>query len=181
MNHQPYEEWIFSDSPDQNLSPQEVNALQNHLNECQSCRLLYDAWNELEQELVPTPIMAPEPGFTSRWQMHLQADRQKSHRRQTLLLLSISLVGALTLIGFMLSMVLPWIHTPSLFFWTWMYQLVKLFSIVSLATGVIGTLSSSVLNLIPVFGWVILAGLLSEIAVIWVVSYRLLLRTRRVS
>lgn len=181
MTHQPFEEWIFSDSPDHKLSPRETAALQNHLYDCQSCRILSDAWNELEQELVPTPMSAPQPGFTDRWQARLLVDRQKSHRRQTLILLGFSVIGALVLLGFMLSIALPWIQTPGLFFWTWMYQFIKLFSIVGLATDVIGTLSNSIVNLIPVYGWIILAGLLSELAVVWVVSYRVLSNSRRVS
>jgi hypothetical protein len=181
MTHQPYEKWIFSDRSGSNLNHQEVTALQNHLNDCQSCRLLYDAWNEVEQELVPTSMLAPQPGFADRWQVRLQADRLKTHQRQTLTLLVISVTGALLLLGIMLNIVLPWIQTPRLLLWTWLYQLIRLFSIVGFTRGFIGALSNSVVNLIPLYGWIILTGLLSELAVIWVVSYRVLSNSRRVS
>ena len=78
MNHQPYEEWLLSDEP---LDEAQSQALQAHLDECQECVPLAQAWKSVRFELAQTPTVAPVPGFTQRWQVR-QAQRrfERQHR-----------------------------------------------------------------------------------------------------
>ena len=48
MKHHVFEDWLFNQDP---LSPQEQEALREHLSECESCRTLSAAWHNVEVKL----------------------------------------------------------------------------------------------------------------------------------
>jgi predicted anti-sigma-YlaC factor YlaD len=182
MNHRIYEDWLFAsqDEP-QALTPEQHNALHEHVQDCESCRSLAIAWEQVEAELRDEPMLAPEPGFSMRWQVRFQADRLQHHQRQTTALLILSSLGVVTLLGVMIALAWPWIDTPGVFLWVGLYRLFTLFAYADAAEAFMATFLQTATGVIPFAAWVILAGLLSELAVLWGVSYRLLTNPRRIS
>jgi hypothetical protein len=179
MNHQPYLDWIFED--DRLLSAQQTMALHEHLETCENCRTLAGSFKDLETALNKSELLSPEPGFSTRWQVRLQDNRNRAHRRQLITLLSLVLGGLFLLGGALVWMAWPWLRSPNLLFWTWIYQL---FTIYTYADA-LQDLASPILNLsggiFPWIAWVFSLGLLSELAVLWVVSFRLLTNPRRIT
>ncbi len=181
MNHRLYEEWLFAyqDSEDE-LTPQQTTALREHLQGCEACRLLANAWQDLELRLQDVPLLAPEPGFTNRWEKRLQVERQRVQRRQVVITLAFILSGVLALGGTLVFLVWPWLQTPDVLLWTGLYRLYTFYAYLVTASGFLSglfrTATGSGLSLI----WMmVLAGMLSELGVLWVVSFRLLTNPRR--
>jgi hypothetical protein len=182
MNHRIYEDWLFAsqDEP-QALTPEQHNALHEHMQDCESCRSLAIAWEQVETEFRNEPMLAPEPGFSLRWQARLQADRLHKHQRQTTILLIFSSLGVAALLLVMFALAWPWVRTPGVFLWVSLYRLLTLFAYVDAAEEFIATLFQTATGAIPFVVWVILAGVLSQLAVLWGVSYRLLTNPRRIT
>lgn len=72
MNHQPYEDWIFKDD----LSEDQLLQLQTHLSECEPCRRLAQALQNMEGAFEQSPKEIPASGFPDRWQLYAEK-RQK--------------------------------------------------------------------------------------------------------
>lgn len=178
MNHQLYEDWLLSEEP---LAPQETAALQQHLQGCESCSLLSVAWQEVEDQLQMAPTLAPAPGFTGRWQARLEADRQRLHRRQSLALLGFSMAGAFLLFSSLAIFALPLLESPNLLFWTWIYRILSLGFLVASLQDFAAILFQTATGTVSIVGLVLFAGLLSELGVLWIVSWRILTNPRRVT
>jgi predicted anti-sigma-YlaC factor YlaD len=182
MNHRIYEDWLFASQDDpEALTPGQLDDLHEHMQDCESCRSLAIAWDQVENELRNEPMLAPEPGFGLRWQARLQADRLHRHQRQTAALLIFSSLGVAALLGVMLVLAWPWMHTPGVFLWVGLYRLLTLFIYANAAEEFLATLFQTATGVIPFVAWVFLAGVLSELTVLWGVSYRLLTNPRRIT
>jgi len=94
MPHQPFEEWLLAAH---DLSAAEAAKLEAHLRQCSACRILATGWAEAERRLTAAPLLAPEAGFTERWQATLAAREIAQRRWQAWLVLGLSLAGALAL------------------------------------------------------------------------------------
>ncbi len=94
MSHQPYESWLLSDEP---LDKENQQALQAHLETCESCRALSNALHEVDVTFAQSPPPTPKPGFTKRWQTRLAFSRQE-HQQRKMWLLTIGLFSVAGLI-----------------------------------------------------------------------------------
>jgi predicted anti-sigma-YlaC factor YlaD len=176
MKHHVFEDWLFNEDP---LSPQEQEALREHLGECESCRTLSAAWSNVETKLREAEIIAPAAGFTNRWQARFQADRQRRQRKQSLTILGFSMAGAALLLGSLLVVLWPVLQSPQVLFWTWVYRLMELYTTLGTIQEFVTVLLQTMFGIIPLIWWVILAGILSELGVLWVVSLRWLTNPQR--
>lgn len=183
MNHQPYLEWIFSDGEIglDRLNQQQRYEFDQHLNSCSSCRSLFSAWHATEVYLQNQSLISPKPGFTSRWKLRLEEDRKLFHRRQTKVTLAVSIGGSLLLLVLLFLLTWPWLRSPSLLVWTWIYHIFFLYSYVGLVNEIIVRVIQSATFVIPITWLIILIGILSELGVLWIVSYRLLTNPRRIT
>jgi hypothetical protein len=179
MNHKPAIDWLFED-PDE-LSQIQSDELQAHLGDCASCQELAESYRQLATALIKSEQVGPEAGFASRWQVRLQASRAKAHRRQIMATMAFVSAGSLVLIGLLVSIAWPWLRSPDLLLWTWIYQLITLFTYVNALREVVVPAIWEITDLMPLAAWVFGFGLLSEMAVLWVVSYRLLTNPRRIT
>lgn len=182
MNHRKYEDLFFvsQDPQSKRLDPEQLAELNLHLEGCQSCQQLVTAWREVDQAFERSPIVLPETGFTSRWQRRLEADHQQIQGRQALLVLAFCLGAVVLLSGSLFLLAWPWAKTPTLVVWFW---LSRIFSILSIAGGIqtsVGLIINTVAGVIPLGAWILLVGLASELAVLWLVSIRLLTKPRRI-
>jgi predicted anti-sigma-YlaC factor YlaD len=179
MNHKPAIDWLFEDLDE--LSQTQSKVLQEHLAECDSCRELSESYRQVAIAFKRSEQVGPEAGFASRWQLRLQASREKAHRRQIIATLSFVLGGILVLVGLLVVLAWPWLRSPNLLLWTWIYQWITLLTYANAFREFVSPAIWEVTNLVPLAAWLFGFGLLSEIAVLWVVSYRLLTNPRRIT
>jgi hypothetical protein len=182
MNHKYFEDLflVSQDPQSEKLDPEQIAKLNLHLEGCQSCQQLGSAWREVDLALQRSPVILPETGFTSRWQVRLEAERQNLHGRQALLMLAFCLGAVVLLSGSLFLLAWPWAKTPDLLVWFWIS---RIFSILSIAGGIrmsVGIILNTVTSVIPPGGWILLVGLACELAVLWLVSIRLLIKPRRI-
>jgi hypothetical protein len=179
MNHKPAIDWLFEDSFE--LSQSQTIALQEHLAECNSCQAVSESFRTLEVALHRTEKVEPDAGFSDRWQLRLLAHRQKIHRRQTITTLAFMLGGILALVVLLVLISLPWLRSPSLLVWIWIYQWIALLTYANSLREVLTPAILGIADLVPLLAWVFGFGIICELAVMWVVSFRLLTYPRRIT
>ena len=74
MNHRPFEDWLLNDQP---LTPTEKRDLDTHIRTCKYCAALAETGLVLRS----VRMVSPQPGFTSRFQKCLAAQRIADRRR----------------------------------------------------------------------------------------------------
>jgi anti-sigma factor RsiW len=184
MNHELYEEWLFTyydERSEEKLTSGQVLTLQAHLKSCAPCRQLAETWQQVDAQLRAAPIMAPVDGFASRWEARLEIERQRLQHRQALAVLGFSILAAALLFSCLLILALPWMQSPRVLVWAGVYRLIQLFAYLETARDVFVPMLQTATGAIPASWWVILTGVLTELAVLWVVSYRLLTKPRRIT
>jgi len=182
IEHDVYEEWLFTyydggaseQRGGERLDGEQEAALQEHLKTCESCRSLATAWRAVDAQLREAPQAEPLPGFTQRWMALQQAGQQRLQLRQTLFVLGGSIVGAVVLFFTLAALALPYIQSPKALLWVWFYRLLTLWNFTQVAEQILLPTLQSVTNLIPGVWWIVFAGLLTLMSVLWVVSYRYL-------
>jgi hypothetical protein len=171
MNHQPFENWLLSEEP---LSPENENALEAHLEVCNTCRELNDAWLEVVDLFQDVPDVEPMPGFVSRWQDRLAVERQMEltvrNRWQSIIVL-ILIGNVIAGLVFLLStQFLTTFDTPVSLFLTGVYRLASLVSFVNAFQNIFATLFRAITSVVPVWVWAVLgAGLVGSCAT-WIIS-----------
>jgi hypothetical protein len=85
------------------------------------------------------------------------------------------------LLGILLFLVWPWMRSPNVFLWTGLYRLFTLYAYADAARDFISTLFQTAAGVVPLTWLVIFVGLLSELGVLWIVSYRVLTNPRRIT
>ena len=176
-NHLLIEEWLLSAA---NLTPQEHVQLQEHLNSCESCRQLSEAWQEVEYQLKAAPMRSPEPGFILRWQNRLAQEQQRSQRLQTVTVLALGVGAALSLVLLLGLLALPVIRNPLPYLMVWSYQLTTSFYFFSGVGRALGTVARTLFGLVPGTLWAAMLVALGSLMVIWIVAFRKLTSPRRV-
>ncbi len=176
MTHETYETLLFSDAP---LSPEDQKSLQAHLQTCQSCRQLAAAWQAVEADMRTAPLLEPQPGFSNRWLEHLEMDRQRLQRRQALAALQFYIAGAFLLFGSLLILYWPTLQSPGTLILGWLSHLMVLVYFIGSTTDLLSSIVLTAVRQIPLIWWVLLAGITTELGVLWVVSFRLLTNPRR--
>ncbi len=178
MNHPYFEDLLFAEQP---LTPQESAALQEHLQDCESCQLLANAWQDVENQLHRSAMLEPAPGFADRWQMRLELDSQRVQRKQSMLLLGFSIGGATLLLASLTVLLLPLADSPIVFVAAWLSRLAEMITVITSTGGIVSSLSQAMGGSISLI-WVILGtGMVSLLAVLWLVSYQVLRAPRRES
>ena len=188
MNHQKYEEWLFAhigerdrQLPEEKLTEDQEIELQTHLKGCVECRLLASAWQNVDQQLREATLLAPKPGFTQRWELRLKQQRQLVQHRQTVAVLGFGAVGIVSLLASLVLLTLPIIQTPKALVWLGIYRLITLFAYAQMAQDTLLPFLQTTLGAVPGFWWLIFAGLLTQLGVLWVVTYRLLMNPWRIT
>lgn len=83
MNHQPFETWLFEESPQDNP------ALQEHLQTCPTCQQTQQNWQAVRQQMQTAGQVAPRPGFSARWKAGLEQRRLQARQRRQVLIASL--------------------------------------------------------------------------------------------
>jgi predicted anti-sigma-YlaC factor YlaD len=182
MTHQPYLDWLLADSrrPEETLAADQKAALQGHLDDCPECRRLAAAWQAVDGELRAALVLEPAPGFTARWQTRLDVDRQSQRRRQSMTMFAVSLGLALVLFVVLLVLAWPVIQSPRLLLWTYIFQVIRWASLFAAVQQFTASLLRGAVAALSPLGTIFAVGGLSLMAVLWVVSYRVLTNPERI-
>ena len=178
MNHQDFQDLLCEDAQD--LSPDEILSMRAHMSVCEPCRALAHSYQDMTLVMGNAVMLVPEPGFAHRWGEHLSKRRESTYRRQILkafvfIGLIITVLLSLIIVG-----VWPLLRSPGFLVWAWLYRLLAIYSTMDLVRVFFVSVLKSSLSTIPLIWWVLSLGLISEFAVLWFVSYRVLTNPRRV-
>ncbi len=89
--HRPFEAWILGES---RLGPKEAEALRGHLERCEACRSLAEAWPRVDRMLRSPALVSPRPGFARRWALRRAATTVSSRPRTAWGVFAASLAAA---------------------------------------------------------------------------------------
>lgn len=178
MNHQVFEDMLFSG---EKPSLQEAHVLHEHLQGCEACRRLSEAQQAVESHLLSAVMVDAQAGFASRWQARLAESQARLHRRQTLAVLAFVIGISTLLVGSLVVLAFPLFQSPAILLLSLTNRLVELVSLASSARDTVGVVFQTAAGAIPVWLWVIIAGVFTQMAVVWLVSYRWLTRPRSVT
>jgi hypothetical protein len=165
MNHRPFEDWLLAEEP---LTLDQKADLQDHLKTCPSCQ----AMAEVNLALRTKKVVAPAPGFTSRFQSRL-AVRRSGQRRRNMAGISILVISAVALVAWLLFPYLVWVvSSPLEVFVTWVTTISLVVSSL-LAYGKAGSVMLRVASgFVPVYLWVAVFALTGLAGLLWVASIR---------
>ena len=163
MNHRHFEEILLND---EQLSPEEDTLLQAHLLVCDSCAALANANLALDNAVMATPA----PGFASRFQSRLVAQR-KAQKRRYFFGGAILLLGGMIIILWLLSPILPAaLHTPWQLLLSWADALVIFISSAKMIGELGQVLLRVIANFIPAYAWGLGITLFAALSLMWVSS-----------
>jgi anti-sigma factor RsiW len=177
MNHRLFEDWLLSDEP---LEPEQRAELQEHLETCESCTRLAAVWQDTEALLSSTPMQAPQPGFTQRWQSRFAADVVRRQRKQTMLMLAFYLGGALFLMVPLVLILWPVFFAPQPIILAMIYRLTSWFEAGQLVVDFVSTLLVTMLGVVPPTLWIGIGVAFTSLCVLLIVALRKLTSNRRV-
>lgn len=177
FDHLPYEDWLLST---ETLSSDEAWQLQEHLQSCQACTRLSVALREVDRELRGASVMAPVTGFVSRWQARLEANRLQAHRRQTFLIMLLSIGGAMFMLTWLGLAIFPVLRSPWPVFLAFLYELTSTFTLASVISDALVTVLKAVFEMVPVTQWAAIWVALAGLGALWVVAMHRLTLPRRI-
>jgi len=168
MNHQPFRDWLLSD---EQLSTDQTQALQEHLQSCEACSQLQSAWSEVESVLHQSPQVSPLPDFTNRWQEHLAEYQHVTQKRRVWLSFAITVGGVISLLVLLASQVWSFMQSPSQYLAVWFNSLL---SLVSIYYALVDQFQSGnpYLPVYTLVGMFFLVGLISFMSVLWLATYK---------
>jgi hypothetical protein len=166
MRHQPFESWIIDDT---NLTIEQAQSLQSHLQSCEDCRKLSSGWAVARAYLSQAPAVSPAPGFTRRFGASIAERRfhqqQMQVRRTLLYLIGGSFASLLALMAYLLFIV-----TPTGVFITAFRSLTHTLVWWNNLQDIYLPLVQSLPIFVPVALWILFTTSLSIFSILWVVS-----------
>jgi predicted anti-sigma-YlaC factor YlaD len=132
---------------DQQLTQEAMRQVEAHTTTCSSCRAALEALRRVDRLLASTPMVAPAPGFTTRFQARLAA-RRRRHRTWAGLIILILATLTLTLGGMAL------LALPGLALW----ESFSASGVLTQSIGLLLDMGEAMLSLLQV-AWLILSAL----------------------
>jgi hypothetical protein len=171
MKHQPFDNWLLSEEP---IPEEDQRALRKHLQDCDQCQELEDAWLDVANLFAEVPDAEPTPGFVNRWQATLAADqaamkamRQRWQSWIVLVLIANGAAFALLLMGVQLfntyGSFSDWILS-------WVYRAATAMVLANGFRNAIFTLIRTIPQLIPPELWLGIAITLCVSTVMWIAA-----------
>jgi hypothetical protein len=176
MNHQPFRDWLLSE---EDLSAEHARLLHEHLADCEACNQLKSSWTEVEKVIHTSPQVAPEPGFTHRWQARLAEYETRQKNRQGWLSIGITAFIALILVFIVAYQVWGFLQDPAPFIAAGFDQLVGLISDYFILQRLVN--SNGWFTPVNVLvGSFFLVGMISFMCVLWMTAYQKFNLLRRI-
>jgi hypothetical protein len=175
MNHQPFRESLLSE---EQLSVEQIQALQDHLRTCESCSQIEPAWNELKAVIQKSPQFEPAIGFTDRWQVRLIEYQARQQRRRGWLTISVTSLIVTGLLVLLITQLWSLLLAPGPYLAVWLNRLVSVVSIYYTLQNIASSYSWN----IPIYtfvGMFFVVGMISFMSVLWLATYRKFSLARR--
>ena len=177
MKHQPFENWLLFD---ENLTPDEAQSLEQHLQECGHCLKLQQSLHGIATLFKESPEIEPAPGFTDRWRQTLNQESlgvlAARHRWQSWITL-ILIANGVSLLGVLLGMTFfNSFDSLTELLLVWVYRLTSLLTVINIFQNLLAIIVRTVPGLLSPGGWAILAGIVSAGSLIWILSMARLAR-----
>ena len=166
MSHQPYETWLLDEAE---LSSEQAQALQAHLQDCQECRELQNSWKNLDGLIRAAHMVSPQPGFSQRWRASLAGRRSRQQVLQIRRLFIGLLIAALITL-LMLAAVFVLSASPVNLWVTVFESLTRFIIRENQVQRTLAAWVASVPIYIPIAGWVIFSTSLSLLSLFWIYS-----------
>ena len=163
MNHRPFEDWLLND---EFLTPEQQRKLQTHLRACDTCATLAEVNLALRSALV----VAPAPGFVTRFESRLAAQRALQKKRMVLgmIILAVGGLGMLTLFAWPSLVIL--FDSPASILVTLAGYFSTLWVWAQALAGIGSVFTRVVPELVPPYIWMIAASALGGLLLLWGVS-----------
>jgi hypothetical protein len=173
MNHQDYQNWIFSP---EDLDESQRLSLNNHLKECQECAHLAEVLKIVTEQFTTAAEIGPTPGFTQRWQTRQAHQRLLRQRRTTWIIL---LVFCLAAVATVFTLGLTSMTSP-------VSMLASVLYTISVAVSTLDDLREIALNLlrvvpvvVPILLWIVASMSLFFWCSVWFIGVWRLPKLRR--
>ena len=177
MNHQPYEDWLFSDEP---LLPEQTRDLQSHLSVCDSCRQLSQSWVDVQNLFQVTPQIKPQPGFSARWLTRHAEKEKQSKQRQSWIMLIIT-GGVATFILLLMGVNLfTSVDQPTQLLLLGTNKITEWLIVIKAVNEILSAFVELVSIMIPPGWWVMFAVVISFLGLLWIYSLKRLIQPRRI-
>jgi hypothetical protein len=171
MNHQLFEDWLFSEEP---LPADDERELRDHLMDCEQCSGLENAWLDVERLFVEATDIEPAPGFINRWQATLEADRavEKTVRQRWQSLIFMVVIANFATVALVLMGVQLFNTYGSVTEWvmSWIYKAATVMVLINGFGNAFVTISRTIPQLVPNGWWVAIAITLGLSTIVWFVS-----------
>ena len=178
MNHQPYEDWLYSDEP---LSPQQNRDLKKHLQVCDSCTQLSESWVDIQNLFRATPEVKPQSGFSARWLTRLEERENKTKQRQSWIMLVITGGVAIFILLIMSINLILSVDQPIQLLFLGTNKVTEWLLIINATNEILSALVELVSIVVPTGWWVIFAILISFLCLLWIFSLKQLVQPRRIT
>ena len=171
MNHQPFENWLFSEEP---LPADDERELRAHLMDCDQCSGLKNAWMDVEYLFAEVNEIEPAPGFINRWQATLDANQaaEKALRQRWQSLIFLVVIANFALIALALVGVQLFNTYGSVTEWvvSWIYRAATVMVMVNGFGNALITISRTIPQLIPNGWWAAIVVILGFSTIVWFFS-----------
>lgn len=176
MNHVPYEQWLFSEA---SLSLEQQRLLQAHLQECEQCRLLQLAWNDVNHFLRSEQTVEPANGFAERWRVRLESSYTKGqarkNNRKSWIFFFVDLGAAAMLFTLLLIRILNVYDTPLNFIFTYISHFATYIAFLTTFAEFLVAMVKVISSIISPASWLALGFALLGMNLFWIISLRVLL------
>ena len=166
MNHQPYKNWILSES---DLSGEQLRELETHLDDCEDCQQFRQNLRAANWLFKTAPMAAPAAGFSQRWQASLLERQAAQQRRQTRIFL-LGLAGAALILLLLIAIHIIATSTPVEWVIAAFQSTFGIFSTWITIQNLVLELVVYIPPIVPILLWILLAGGLSTLTLIWIIS-----------
>jgi hypothetical protein len=167
MDHRLIEDLILAEPSE--LSTNQLGLRQEHLATCVSCQQKLLAWQAVQSQFKSSPVAAPKPGFTLRWQQSL-AQRKEAQMRRQIRNLLVGLAAALVATLASLGVLFFFTDTTDRLF----IEFIRTLTYASAAWGQIKPGLSFLIgylpSILPVEMWVGISLVFAVLCLVWVVS-----------
>lgn len=166
MNHMPFENWILDDIQ---ITPQELDSLNQHLKECPECYKLTRSWKKVHAQIESAQVKSAPAGFMHRWKAEFALRQKEQERRQARTLLISLGSGAGAVMIALAVILLPDFSFISLTV-GFLTTLIKLFSGIESLWSVFRNIVASAPTIALVISGLLIAGWISLAAFAWGIS-----------
>lgn len=163
MNHQPFEEWLLNDT---RLTPEQKRQLDSHVRACSHCSALVKTGKILRDMRMASPA----PGFMTRFQNRLAAQKTADRRRRSIGWFVFTLSG----IAFLALITLPYLAaffaSPALWITALVEWGVYVFTTLQAAMQAGAVILEVIGEILPTFAWMVFLSALGGLSLLWSVS-----------